>query len=108
MPRSPRWDLIGTKSRAPWHSQPGLAYTLLLNGTRNKVGNAFISWGWDYFSKDRAPRGRSTRRHPLSTGGTTTENDPMTDGAPYLDKGSVAMVGRDGSAGSNSSKPMCS
>jgi NADH:ubiquinone reductase (H+-translocating) len=45
-----RHEVEGPVAFAAWLG----VHAMLLSGTRNKV-DAFISWGWDYFSKDRAP-----------------------------------------------------
>jgi NADH:quinone reductase (non-electrogenic) len=50
---------------------------MLLTGTRNKI-DAFMAWGWDYFSKDRATamvdRPDATR---IEWGMTTTGEQPQ-------------------------------
>ena len=43
---------------------------MLLSGTRNKV-DAFISWGWDYFSKDRSSDGDRPDATRIDWGTTT-------------------------------------
>jgi NADH:quinone reductase (non-electrogenic) len=44
-----RHEVEGPVAFAAWLG----VHAMLLSGTRNKI-DAFISWGWDYFSKDRA------------------------------------------------------
>jgi len=44
-----RHEVEGPVAFAAWLG----VHAMLLSGTRNKV-DAFIAWGWDYFSKDRA------------------------------------------------------
>ena len=43
-----RHELHGTFAFAAWLG----VHAALLSGTRQKI-DAFISWGWDYFSKTR-------------------------------------------------------
>jgi NADH:ubiquinone reductase (H+-translocating) len=44
-----RHEVDGPVAFAAWLG----VHAMLLSGTRNKI-DAFIAWGWDYFSKDRA------------------------------------------------------
>jgi NADH dehydrogenase len=45
-----RHELHGSIAFASWLG----VHAMLMNGVRDRV-DAFISWGWDYFSKNRAP-----------------------------------------------------
>ncbi len=45
-----RHELHGAVAFASWLG----VHAMLMNGVRDKV-DAFVSWGWDYFSKNRAP-----------------------------------------------------
>jgi NADH dehydrogenase len=44
-----RHEVEGPVAFAAWLG----VHAMLLSGTRNKI-DAFMAWGWDYFSKDRA------------------------------------------------------
>jgi hypothetical protein len=66
-----RHEVEGPVAFAAWLG----VHAMLLTGTRNKI-DAFMAWGWDYFSKDRATRWLIARTPRASSGEmTTTENN---------------------------------
>ena len=46
-----RHELHGVVAFSAWLG----VHAMLMTGVRNRI-NAFITWGWDYFSKGRGPQ----------------------------------------------------
>lgn len=70
-----RHELHGVIAFSAWLG----VHAALMTGVRNRV-DAFVTWGSDYFTRDRAARRCSTaRRRPASTGTRTRSPRPLPD-----------------------------
>ena len=81
-----RHELHGSIAFAAWLG----VHAALMSGVRNRI-EAFVDWGWDYFSKTRGPQVLDQRPPPPTSTGATA----MTcRGARYDAVGSVSTYAR--------------
>ena len=66
-----RHELHGPIAFASWLG----VHAWLMTGVRTRI-EAFIDWGWDYFSKSRGPQVLDRPTSPGSTGATTRTRTP--------------------------------